>query len=108
MKNWKKTLIGTVALLVLAAIVISSGGYRNGRPAITYVYSNSMEPLIKVNDAFILWPASHWKTGDIIMYRPQVLNAPYITHRIIGIGESGYITKGDNSPLQIRIAESLK
>jgi signal peptidase len=32
------------------------------------------------------------------MYRPLVLNAPYITHRIIAVGSNGYITKGDNSP----------
>lgn len=97
MKLWKKVIIGMIGLALLL-FVISSGGNANGGLFLTYVYSNSMEPLIKVNDAFIVRPATDWKAGDIIIYRPQVLNAPYITHRIIGIGESGFITKGDNSP----------
>jgi signal peptidase len=57
-----------------------------------------MEPLIRVNDAFIVWPRENYEIGDIVMYRPVVLKATSITHRIIGIGETGYITKGDNSP----------
>jgi signal peptidase len=57
-----------------------------------------MEPVIQVNDGFIVLPCSKLKSGDIIMYRPVILQAPYITHRIIEITENGYITKGDNAP----------
>jgi signal peptidase len=59
-----------------------------------------MEPLIHVNDAFIVVPARTVQMGDIIMFRPVVLQAPFITHRIVGMGDRGYITKGDNSPYQ--------
>ncbi|MFT4146152.1 MAG: signal peptidase I [Mobilitalea sp.] len=93
----KQLLYGALIGLILILAVISVRAKTNGAPILTYVYSNSMEPLIKVNDAFLVCPVKKLAVGDIIMYRPMVLKAPYITHRIIAIGESGYITKGDNS-----------
>jgi signal peptidase I len=94
----KKIFYGALIGFITALVIISVNAETGGAPILTYVYSNSMEPLIKVNDAFIVHPASDYKLGDIVMYRPVVLKAPYITHRIIAIGETGYITKGDNSP----------
>lgn len=94
----KKILIGALFGIILAVFILSVGANTRGAPVLAYVYSNSMEPLIKVNDAFIVWPTDRLQVGDIIMFRPSVLKAPYITHRIIGIGEFGYITKGDNAP----------
>ena len=89
---------GALLGLIFAAFILIASTYSNGAPLLTYVYSNSMEPLIKVNDAFLVWPVSKPKVGDIIMYRPVVLKAPYITHRIIDVGNNGFITQGDNSP----------
>ncbi len=94
----KKLMNGALLGLVIAVFILMASTYTNGAPILTYVYSNSMEPLIKVNDGFIVWPISKPKIGDIIMYRPVVLKASYVTHRIIQIGENGYITQGDNSP----------
>jgi signal peptidase len=94
----KKYFYGALFGIILAIVMFNVGANTKGAPIITYVYSNSMEPLIKVNDAFIVWPSTPYKVGDIIMFRPVVLDAPYITHRIIGIGDNGFITKGDNSP----------
>ncbi|MDF2822256.1 MAG: signal peptidase [Clostridiales bacterium] len=85
----KKIIIGALFGLLL---------FTKGAPVLTYVYSESMEPIIGVNDGFIVMPTNKYKVGDIIMYRPTVLKAPFITHRIIDIGNNGYITKGDNSP----------
>ncbi len=96
----KKYVFGALFGFLLAAAMLFYGANTMGAPLLTYVYSNSMEPLIKVNDAFLVWPATDFKVGDIIMYRPKILEAPFITHRIIAIGEYGYITKGDNSPYQ--------
>lgn len=89
-----------VAFILFAVLIIGlvAGAYTKGAPSLVYVYSESMEPIIKVNDAFIVWPAISYSIGDIVMYRPAVLEASLITHRIIGIGNSGWITKGDNSP----------
>lgn len=63
-----------------------------------YVYATSMEPTIHRYDGFLLWKSDTYKVGDIVMYRPTFLNAPYITHRIIRKGARGYTTQGDNAP----------
>lgn len=89
----KGALLGMLLVTVLLMVARTSGA-----PILTYVYSNSMEPLIKVNDAFFVWPEKDYAVGDIIMFRPVVLDAEYITHRITDIGTNGYITKGDNTP----------
>ncbi|MDF2541560.1 MAG: signal peptidase [Herbinix sp.] len=93
----KKRIYGAFIGIFIVIAILNFGSNTNGAPVLTYVYSNSMEPLIKVNDAFIVWHVSNYQVGDIIMYRPVVLEAPYITHRIIAVGEEGFITKGDNS-----------
>jgi len=92
----KKYIYGALFGIFLIAFLLK-GQNTNGAPFLSYVYSNSMVPLIKVNDAFFVWPSSSLHAGDIIMYRPVVLKATYITHRIIALGDNGYITKGDNA-----------
>lgn len=94
----RKIFIGALLGLLFMAATLWAVARANGAPVLSYVYSDSMEPLIKVNDAFFIWPDQEPSIGDIIMYRPAILPAPYITHRIIDIGDYGYVTKGDNSP----------
>lgn len=96
----KKIINGALIGITIAICILYAGARTEGAPILTYVYSDSMEPLIKVNDAFIIWPSSSYEVGDIITYRPAVLDAGYITHRIVGIGDGGFITKGDNSPYE--------
>lgn len=91
----KKNVFIIILSLIGAVILVFTG--KNHVPLFSYVYSESMEPLIKTNDAFIVWPGTRYKTGDIVMYRPRVLDVKYVTHRIVGIGSEGFITKGDNS-----------
>lgn len=93
----KKIYCGALLGLMMIVLLVA-GSKNNGAPILTYVYSNSMEPSIKVNDAFIVWPSIQFKVGDIVMFRPVVLQAEFVTHRIIAIGDQGFITKGDNSP----------
>lgn len=94
----KKVVYGALFGLLFMAVTFLAIARANGAPVLSYVYSNSMEPLIKVNDAFFVWPDKSLQVGDIIVFRPLVLEAPYITHRIIAIGDNGFATKGDNSP----------
>lgn len=94
----KKIIIGTLIGLILVIIILTVGASTNGVPHLVYVYSNSMEPLIMVNDAFIVIPSHKVAVGDIIMYRPIILKPDFVTHRIVGLGNNGFITKGDNSP----------
>lgn len=93
----KKVTLAVSIVFAILIIGIIAGAYTKGAPSLVYVYSDSMEPLIKVNDAFVVWPSKAYQVGDIVMYRPAVLDAALITHRIIGLGNSGWITKGDNS-----------
>ncbi|OPL08507.1 MAG: hypothetical protein AVO33_11175 [delta proteobacterium ML8_F1] len=95
MKKILKNAVGGLFILAILGVASSSSG---GAPSLTYVYSESMEPLIMTNDAFIVWPEKNPEVGDIVVFRPSVLEAQYITHRIIGEVEEGFITKGDNSP----------
>lgn len=67
-------------------------------PKVAYVYATSMEPLLHRGDGFVVWSTRRLQVGDIILYRPTVLPAPYITHRIISIEADGYRTQGDNAP----------
>lgn len=93
----KKIIYALWIALILFIVGLTMGGFAKVAPSFVYVYSDSMEPLIQVNDVFLVWPAGELSVGEIIMYRPIVLKAPFITHRIIGVGESGWLTKGDNS-----------
>ena len=61
-----------------------------------YVHSNSMEPVIKADDGYILIRSEEYKINDIITFIPQVLDDKYVTHRIVEINDDGmFITKGD-------------
>lgn len=94
----RKLITGVIFVFVafLSFLLISANTI--GAPSLAYVYSESMEPTIHVNDAFLVWPESEFEVGDIIMYRPVSLKATFVTHRIIQVTPEGYITLGDNSP----------
>ena len=94
----KKIINWTFTILFSIVILMYVGTVSVGAPSLAYVYSESMEPLIKVNDGFVVLPAMDFKVGDIIVYRPAVLDAELITHRVVAVGEEGWITQGDNSP----------
>lgn len=94
----KKTIYRALFGCILVIVIMTIGASSGSAPFLTYVYSNSMEPLIKVDDAFFIWPDLDYHIGDIIMFRPVTLKAQHITHRIVDVGDKGYITKGDNAP----------
>jgi signal peptidase I len=67
---------------------------------IWYVYSGSMIPVININDGFFLEHKDTYNVDDIITFKPKVLQASYVTHRIISKTANGdFITKGDNNIL---------
>lgn len=61
------------------------------------VLSGSMEDAISVNDLVIYRGQSNYEVGDIVSYNS---GTSLVTHRIVELTESGYITKGDanNTP----------
>lgn len=68
------------------------------------IVSQSMEPIIHVNDAIVIKRVDDFEVGDVCTYlskNPRYLGV-MITHRIVGIstnenGEKVYVFKGDNN-----------
>jgi len=75
-----------------------------GNIAIFNVISESMEPEINVNDLIVIQKCEETKIKkrDIITYKKQ--DGSIVTHRIEkivkGEGQTLYITKGDNNPVE--------
>lgn len=63
---------------------------------LSYVYSDSMEPTIGENDGYVLVPASDVGRGDVVTFRSAEHDA-YVTHRVVGRTDGGFVTKGDNN-----------
>lgn len=57
------------------------------------IESGSMMPEIEIGEVVVLLKDKQYQEQDIITY--QVRNSYFMTHRIIKIGEDGYVTKGD-------------
>ncbi len=56
------------------------------------VISGSMQPAIDVGDMLVIQEQSAYKVNDIVTYN---LNQNLITHRVIDITDTGFITQGD-------------
>lgn len=63
---------------------------------ISYVYSDSMEPTIGQNDGYLVVPIEDIDQQDIVVFRSQERDE-YVTHRVVGRSDTGFITKGDNN-----------
>lgn len=64
---------------------------------LSYVYSDSMEPTIMQGDGYVLVPAGTVEPGDILTFYSDE-RGEYATHRVVGLTEDGFVTKGDNNP----------
>ena len=80
-------LTGAAALLA-AALWLS--------PALGVVTSGSMAPYLKTGDGFVALRLRP-REGDVVVYRPRVLKADYVVHRVVAVSERGLVTKGDAS-----------
>jgi len=92
MNGWVLIALVLVGLLVVLPSLPVSSPVR-----ISYVYSDSMEPTIDTNDGYLLVPAGDINEGDVVTFRSEEHNE-HLTHRVAGVNEQGYVTKGDNSP----------
>lgn len=84
-------------LLAILMAPVALGALSGGTVGLAYVTSNSMEPLLKVGEGFLVWPSRNPSVGDIIVFRPLVLKADRVVHRIVAVAPEGYITRGDNT-----------
>ena len=96
--------IAILCMLLLANsyVIISRIAFNNDMPKIfgytqVIVISGSMIPTLEIGDILIVHEQKNYAENDIITYRGET---KLITHRIVEIKGSGYITKGDfnNTP----------
>jgi signal peptidase I len=90
----KQPAVWLLLLLLLAAPAVV-GLVTGGTAGFAYVISGSMEPTLHIGDGFLLWPARRYQPGDVITYRPVVLKAERVTHRIRSESPGGFVTLGD-------------
>ncbi|MFC7165460.1 signal peptidase I [Halospeciosus flavus] len=77
-----------VALLLLPA---------NAPVQVGYVYSDSMEPTLGVDDGYLLVPADAVEVGDVVTFQLETRDT-LVTHRVVGRTDGGFLTKGDANP----------
>ncbi len=81
-----------VSLIFLISSIV---GLALNRPVLfSYAVSESMEPTIQSGDLFFINPLSKGDEGSIIVFKMGEL---YVVHRVYGIENDRYVTKGDNN-----------
>lgn len=86
MKRW----IGILA--VLAVILLASAGVLPVH--LSYVTSESMEPTLSEGDGYVVVEGDV-EVGDVITFSTP---EGYVTHRVVGSDDDGYVTRGDANP----------
>ncbi|MBC8494622.1 S26 family signal peptidase [archaeon] len=59
------------------------------------INSNSMLPLLKINDRVVVNNTNSFVIGDILVYKK---NKSFVGHRLVKKSELGFFVKGDNDP----------
>lgn len=62
--------------------------------SVSYVHSGSMTPTIEPYDGYFLVTGSTVGPGDVVTFWSDT-HDEYVTHRIVGVTERGFVTKGD-------------
>ena len=95
-------LLTVLAVVVVIALVV---GQLTGQPVLLgYVTSGSMSPTLEAGDGFVAVPAGmsdDIEPGDVIVFDAVELQGGGLTtHRVVGVTEDGYLTRGDNNPFR--------
>lgn len=96
-----RTAMAVLVLLVLGVALTVAGLIGNPIYTTMVVTSDSMKPIFEAGDLIWIKPVkdqSEIRVGDIVTFTTE--EGENLTHRIIGLQETGFITKGDNSPSQ--------
>lgn len=86
-----KRVVVLLAVLTIAVVLAPPPTPLN----VSYVTSDSMEPTIGVGDGYLLLDGAV-ETDDIVTYRAT--DGEYVTHRVVGETDAGYLTQGDANP----------
>jgi signal peptidase len=92
---FKIGLLICLTTLAILACVIYRPTFLGGDTRFEPVLSGSMEPAIPVGSIVLIKPVdiANLKSGDVICYRAS--DTMLVTHRIIEVKESGFVTQGD-------------
>ncbi|MGZ0748544.1 signal peptidase I [Haloparvum sp. AD34] len=83
--------------IVLFAVVVGAFLAPPTAPVgVSFLESDSMEPTVNVGDGVVLVPAGTVEPGDIVTFRSDHRDE-FVTHRVVGETEAGYVTQGDNN-----------
>jgi len=94
LREWGPTILAILVIYVILngvlPVVLST------RSPLMVVVSESMTPTLNVGDIIIVRGEASYKVHDIIVYHTPLYSKP-IVHRIIGIKNGYFITKGDHN-----------
>jgi signal peptidase len=107
----KNIVVDVIFYLAVAIFVLGIGGtliaknlghdlyFFNYKPFL--ISSESMEPDFLVHSLVIIKKSNYEtvRVGDIIAFKPEILNGKFALHRVIEQNETGLITKGDNNKI---------
>jgi signal peptidase len=102
--NPRKLVSGVLTLLLAVVFGSLLLGSLLGQPILLgFVETGSMSPTLEPGDGFVAVPAAlsdDVETGDVIVFDAEMLNGGGLTtHRVVGVTDNGYITKGDANPV---------
>lgn len=86
--------VAVVCLAGLLALVVATPV---GPVQLSYVESGSMAPAIQSGDGYVIHRTTDVEPGDVVTFRSPGSDE-YVTHRIVGETDGGYVTKGDANP----------
>ncbi|RAW44333.1 signal peptidase I [Halorubrum sp. 48-1-W] len=101
----RRTAADVLAILAVLAVIALVVGQLTGQPVLLgYVTSGSMSPTLEAGDGFVAVPATmsdDIESGDVIVFDAiELQGGGLTTHRVVGITDEGYITRGDNNPFR--------
>lgn len=86
----------TTGIVLLAVVVGAFLAPPTAPVGVSFLESDSMEPTVSVGDGVVLVPAGSVEPGDVVTFRSDHRDE-FVTHRIVGETEAGYVTQGDNN-----------
>lgn len=86
-----------VAIIITAFFVFTAALAVSGS-SVYAVATESMLPELKYGDAVIVRPCDGYAVGDIVT--AYLESGGTFTHRIVRLDADGFITKGDNNPVE--------
>jgi len=94
LREWGPTILAIMAIYVVLNVILPV--VLSTRSPLMVVVSESMVPNLSVGDIIVVRGQDSYQLSDIVVYRSPAYSKP-IVHRIIGINDGYYITKGDHN-----------